>query len=357
LTRGGNINCNDPSDTDATIGMDLGKTKGSAGLKSGGEFGIFGTHIYNCNTGISMWNVSNLNYYGIMEQTSGGYHGTGILIDGDIAGKPTKNIIAGSMDEFVKGVVLQGTAPPQYTRILANISNIDPINGAAIIASGSSLSTAAIFTPVNFAAGVGGAAIGSQLPDLTIPEEAPPPSPVTGSRRIYVDNTSGAGDDLTAKKADGSAVDLESGLRNYQAALSAVQGSLLIFKTVFTFSVPSIPAGKGIRVKAFWQCATCTTAAKTFSWKFGATPTAYSSYTTNTTDLTSAEVTIFNNPNSQTQQTMFVAPIIQDTSLLSAGTVASPSETTSGAVTLELRFQAASSEYITPMGLIVEAVQ
>ena len=343
---GGNINCN--NNTGTTIGMDLGKTKGSAGLLSGGEFGIFGTHIYNCAVGISMWNFSNLNYYGIMEQTSGGYHGTGIVIDGDVSGKPSKSIIAGSMDEFVKGVVLQGTAPPQFTRIFANISNIDPINGAAIVASGTALSTAAIVTPVNYVAagGSGGVSIGSQLPDLTMPEETQPAA-VASSRRIYVDSNNA--DHLSSERSDGSVADLETNVLYYQPAGAALTSS----GTLYSFSVPPIPDGGGIRVKVFYQCSPCSGVSRTFTWTFGLA-TATQSYSSNNTGVTYAEIEIVNISGSHTTNALLGNAIMTGNNPTAAAIYSTTNQDTSGTLALSFSYTQGAAETITPKGFIVE---
>lgn len=118
---------------------------------------------------------------------------------------------------------------------------------------------------------------GSSIPtDITIPGESKPLAPVSGSRRLYVDSGAGNGSDLTVERSDGTVVDLEGGLLSYQIAKAAMGSG-----TVYTFSVPSIPAGKGIRARVFWQCATCTVQAKTFSWQFGSATTAYAAYVSN----------------------------------------------------------------------------
>lgn len=311
--------------------------------------------MINCLTGISMFNMANLNYYGIMEMDSTHTGNDGIIIDGDAAVQHAgKNTISGSIDGFLRGVTL-GTTSGVTTnnRILANITNT-----ATPIKAGDSaaLSTAFILTPINYPAGSGGVDIGTQIPtDVTVPHEAKPVAPASGSRRVYVDMNSS--DDLMAEKTDGTAIDLEAGLRNYQKPTgSTITGNGISTQTVYSFSIPSIPPGKGVRAKVFWQCTTCS-GNKTFSWAFGGTTITYAAYTGSSTALTSAEVRIFNDPNSQANQTMFTEPLIQSTTLLSAGSIATPAEGTNAAVNLVFRFFANNTETIAPKGFIVEAIQ
>lgn len=341
---GGNLSCNDIA---GSIGMDLGKTNHVSGTsyQTGGEWGVFGTHIFNCATGISMFNSSNMNYYGIMEQTTNGATGDGIVIDGDIDGKPLKSIIAGSVNNFSRGVILGDKAA--NNRILANISN----TSTPIVTTSNSLPSALILTPVNYAAGSGGTAIGTHIPtDITMQAEAKPLAPsATGSRRIYVDSTSG---DLSVEKMDAMVVDLESTLLNYQAALAGISGTN---QTVYTFSVPSIPAGKGIRARVYWQCTTCTVSNKPFSWQFGsAAAVAYTAYIGSLTALAYTEVRIFNNSGTQSTNTMFADAITVGATGQAAGTISSPNQNTSGAQSLTFLYT--GSDTITPKGFIVEAI-
>jgi len=344
---GGNIDCNDNSTMGATIGMDLGKTLGSAGSPTGGEFSIFGTHIYNCTTGISMWNFSNMNYYGIMEQTTAGPTGDGIVIDGDLAGKPIKSIISGSIDEFNRGVVLDGKT--EDTRVLANISNTT----SPIVKGGTAISTTLpstlILTSVNYGAS-GGVAIGSQIPtDLTIPGESVPTAPLSLSRRIYVDSANQ--DDLTVERSDSSLADLESTLLDYQPAASPVSRTN---QTIYTFSVPYIPSGKGIRARVFWQCTTCLgIGTKTFSWKFGsATAVAYTGYSGTSSSLAYTEVRIFNNGGTQSTNTMLADGLTIGTTLTAPGTLSAPNQPTNTAQSLTFIYS--GTDTITPQGFIVE---
>jgi len=351
---GGDFNCSSTSGAaiSGSIGMDL---RGAAGSSAGGEFGVFGTHMINCLTGISMFNMANLNFYGIIEMPNGATGNDGIIIDGD-SGHADKNTIAGSIDGFLRGVTLGTTAgATTNNRVLANITNTaTPIKAGDTTA----LSTAVILTPINYPAGSGGVAIGTQVPDLTIPEEDPPAAPVTGSRRVYVDKTLGADDHLTAMKSNGTTVDLESGWRNYQAPLPAITGNGATDVTVYTFSVPPIPKGKGIRATVFWKCAAlfCGTA-KTFKWKFGSATTAYTTFTDNTLTAAYTQVRIFTDPSNQTNNTLLADAITVGTTTQSAGLVSSPNQDTSVSQPLTFLFNAASGGHIIPEGFIVEAIQ
>jgi len=232
------------------------------------------------------------------------------------------------------------------------------VSGAAIVASGTPLSTADILTPVNYVAGISsaGTSIGSQVPDLTIPEEVPPPSPVTGSRRIYVDNTSGAGDDLTAKKSDGTTVDLEAGLRSYQKPLPTVTGTGSD-QTIYTFSIPSIPNGKGIRAKVFWHCVALQCgAAQTFKWQFGSSTLAYSAFTSGLVGTAYTQISIFNDPGSHASNTMVSDAITQGTSVVAAGAFLVTSIDTSTANSLSFIFNS-TVDQIVPYGFVLEAIQ
>jgi hypothetical protein len=266
---GGDFNC---AGLGSSIGMDL-RAPAMSSLKAGGEFGVFGTHMINCVTGISMYNMANMNFYGILEQPSppSPRFGDGIVIHGTL--HADKSIIAGSIDGFDRGVVLQGAA--QNTRLLANIT----ATNKPLVVAATSLPSTLILTPQIYT-GTGSTIIGDQMPDLTIPGEGVPDVPATGSRRLYLDSGTGNNSDLSVRRSDGTVVDLEGGLLNYQKAT----GSTIIGngsdQAVYTFAIPAIPAGKGIRAKVYWQCTiACSTGNKTFSWQFGATKTSYAAYT------------------------------------------------------------------------------
>ena len=346
---GGNLDCNGLG---SSIGMDLGFTNhvkvGVGSYDTGGEWGVFGTHILDCDTGISMFNNSNMNYHGVIEQ-SGGSGTNGIVVDGDL--NADKSILAGSISNVNNGIVLNGHA--QHTRILADIA---AGVGAPIVSNAVTLPTTLILTTKNYAGG--GTAIGTQIPnDVTMPAETSPAAPVTGSRRLYAD--SGSNNDLSVKHSDNTVVDLEapSKLLYYQKALPTISGTGSPV-TVYSFSIPSIKAGAGIRARVFWQCAVCNLGpTKTFSWVFGGTTAAYDGYTNASNTVTYTEVRIFNDPTLQNQQTLFADPIIQNLAFLNKGIITTAGETTSLPVTLSFKFTAAVTESITPKGFIVEAIQ
>ena len=180
---------------------------------------------------------------------------------------------------------------------------------------------------------------------------SPRPPPVAGSRRPYVDSGTGNNSDLTVERSDGTVVDLEGGMLNYQKP-KATMGS----GTVYTFSVPSIPAGKSIRARVYWRCAVCTAQAKTFTWQFGPASTSYGGYTGISASLAYSEVRIFNDPGVQNLNTMLQDPIIWGNTIPLSGSVSSPNQNTSGPESLTFSY-AATSDTITPKGFIVEAIQ
>ncbi len=223
---GGNLNCSGVQGGVSPIGMDLGKTNHQSGVATGGEWGVYGTHILNCATGVSMYNNSVMQWYGVMEQT-GSQTGTGFVIDGDnTSPNPSGSTIGGSINNFSTGVSITGTAKDitligtignsgtVAVSLSASATNIKILgslpstNAAQLSASGTQLSSALILTNTDYN-GAGGVAIGSQIPtDVTIPQTSKPTAPVAGSRTLYVDSTS---TDLTVERNGGLAIDLENG--------------------------------------------------------------------------------------------------------------------------------------------------
>jgi hypothetical protein len=209
--------------------------------------------------------------------------------------------------------------------------------------------------------------VGSQIPtDLTLstPESAgtaPLQSPVTG-RTLYVDSAS---TDLSIVRPDASTKDLEGGFLNWQKGGTSISGGGVgNYKNVYTFSVPYIPPGKGIRAKVYWICNSCSVGVnKIFAWQIGGTlgsggtTTPYAAYTSNNNSLSYAEVEIFNDPASQSNQTMIQDSIVVGLNLATAGGVSTPAQNTSMAQSLTFLFNAATSETIVTKGFIVEAIQ
>ncbi len=370
---GGNVGCQtlggSPTQITGSIGMDLGSTSGNTGNPSAGEWGVYGTHILDCATGVSMKDVSVLQWYGVAEITIGTKVGTGFLIDSDTHNSGG-NYIGGSISNFSTGIQVQGSNTFN-TIIGASVSN----NGTGVFLTGSSVRTKILgsldfgnTTPLSIDSSVlpstlimanadytlSSGKVGSQIPvDLTIPSTTPSGAPPSGSRRLYVDSSSGH---LSALTSGSATVDLEAGLLNYQKAAANITGNSSD-QTVYTFSLPSIPAGKGIRVKVWWTCSTCTGANKTFKWQFGSTVTPYAAITAASSNLAYSVVTIFNDPGSQTAQTMFIDTLLIGATNVTFGLTSNPAQNTSGAQSVTFLFNAGNTETITPKGFAVEAVE
>ena len=136
-----------------------------------------------------------------MEQTNA-QTGTGVLIDGDLAGKPSGIIVEGNINNFSVGVQLNGqalknTIGPTITSTLTPIA----------LGTGVSISSNLILSTTNYTTGV---AVGSQIPtDLTLSTaEATPAAPAAG-RRLFSNSSSNSGD-LTSESSGGAIVDLET---------------------------------------------------------------------------------------------------------------------------------------------------
>jgi len=322
--------------------------------------GVFGTHILQCTTGVAMFDSSVLQWWGIAEIPTGGTttNTVGFQVDADADGDAGGTIIGGSINNYETCVKI--TSHPRGIRILASLTP-HASAGAAVNIDAAARPFTEILTPVNYVptGGISGNSIGSLLPDLTMPQESAPPNPASGDRRVYNDSAS---THVSAKKSDGTVVDLEAGLLNYQKAAGAITGNGGD-QNVYTFSVPSIPSGKGIRAKVWWTCSTCTGANKVFKWQFGGTGgvggtvTAYAAVTPSSSNLAYSVVTIFNDPGSQTAQTMFLDTLLIGATNATFGLTSNPAQTTSGAVSLAFLFNAANTEAITPKGFVVEAIE
>lgn len=382
---GGSLICTTDSTNTPAIGLDLGKSFHDATETTGGEWGVYGTHILNCATAaVSLFNNSVLQFYGVAEQATGTSFarlGTGIVVDGDVTTPqpPGGEFIGGSLNNFEVGVDIKGTAANNViaasvtnnntglklegssslnTKVLGTISST---NTAQLSASGSPLSSLLILTNGNYCpsgsgCGASNVAVGSQIPtDLSFSTpEALPLTPTSGTM-VYVDSGS---KHLTAVRSDSTTADLEAGLLNYQKAGNPIPGQGTgTDLTVYTFSVPPIPAGKGIRARVFWTCSPCSNGAKTFKWQFGGSAVAYAPTSNTSSSLSYTEVRIFNDPGSQSAQTLFGDPILIGANFQTIGTTSNLTVSTSTAQTLNFVFNALSSETINPKGFIVEAIQ
>jgi hypothetical protein len=179
---GGALDCNNPGTGQTlpnSIGMDFGYTAQSS-TSANGENGVWGTHIFNCATGLALYNTSVTQWQGVMENTIA-TGSVGVKIDA-IAATPQLgggNLIGGSINNFETGIAIgllggtSGSGVPFDTRITANITP-NTTNGIALKIAPASLSTALISTPENYGSGIGtqagtGIASGSQFgSDLTL---------------------------------------------------------------------------------------------------------------------------------------------------------------------------------------------
>ncbi len=202
---GGNLGCygNIPpgaaSIIAGSIGIDIGKTHPLT-TTTGGEWGVFGTHVLDCATGVYDYNNSVMQWFGVAEIVSGSRTGTtGFVVDGDTTGRAGGVLIGGSINNFDTDIMI--TSFPRNTKILASVTQ--PLTTALNIDS-AALPSTLILTATDY---TGTTAIGSQIPtDVTIPQEGLPATPASGSRTLYVDSTSS---DLTVEKSDATTTDLE----------------------------------------------------------------------------------------------------------------------------------------------------
>lgn len=191
---GGDIQCGLATPGSGSIGMDLGVTNsnGVSGEDNGGEWGVFGTHILNCDTGIGLVSVAGFQDYAVLEQT-GSYkndsHGQGITIS-TISGTVLHTggtILAGSLSEFHKGIVLNANVEP--VTVLSAFNNTQAgespfySNGDAMaekLALFLGVVNPLLMTP-----------LGMQIPtDLTLVGTTTAPSPsLSGNGREYFDST------------------------------------------------------------------------------------------------------------------------------------------------------------------------
>jgi hypothetical protein len=157
---GGEIDCTNPSSVLAnSIGMDIGST--STPTTANGEWGVYGTHILNCNTGVAMVDTNVMQWYGVMEIAGVSNTGTvGFQIDSSTAGsgKGGGNLIGGSINNYETGVKIGQTlsGAPLATRITASITNAT----TPLSIKSTSLPSTLILTPDGT---IGSSQIGSDL--------------------------------------------------------------------------------------------------------------------------------------------------------------------------------------------------
>ena len=244
---GGNLNC---SSAGSPIGMDLGKNNHTTGVPTGGEWGVYGTHILNCATGVSMYNNSVMQWYGVMEQATGQNQGTGFVIDGDSTVSPGGITIGGSINNFATGVSIPTNAFVHDVTLIGTIGNSSTVavsigdsasnikilgslpstNTAQLSASGTPLSNTMILTNSNYG-GSGGVSVGSQIPtDLTFSSPESTPSAPTAGRTLF--SNSGSGNDLSVvTPSPSTTIDLENNavLMFYCQGLFSSSATVVLF--------------------------------------------------------------------------------------------------------------------------------
>lgn len=263
---GGNVGCEDlsgASQISGSIGMDLGVTNFASGAVAAGEWGVFGTHILNCATGVSGKNLNVLQWYGVAEQTLGTKVGSGFVLDSE-SGKGGGNVVGGSVNNFSTGIQLKGFAFDTIitgsitnnsvgldlnssnvtrTKILGTLSTSNTTQLTNTSGAAGPLSTALLLTNSDYAGGAtGNVQIGSQIStDLTFstPKAKPSTNPASG-RRLYSD--SGSSNDLTVIRPDGSTTDLETGT----ALLFSCAGTFANSNTVWLFPGAGVTACTGV---------------------------------------------------------------------------------------------------------------
>jgi hypothetical protein len=181
---GGDIQCGLSSPgTNHSIGMDIGYNNPvTFNDNDGGEWGAFGTHILNCDTAIALRSSAGFQDYAVLEQT-GSYNnsGTGVVID-VISGKDhtAGTVIAGSMSQFVNGVVLNANV--DSITLSASFNSVSaPFYGGGD--SGAEAKAVVLSADP-------GVPIGAQIPtDLTFVNESAPSVSRSGTGLQYFDST------------------------------------------------------------------------------------------------------------------------------------------------------------------------
>lgn len=179
---GGDIECNLSSVGNGSVGIDLGMTHSNTLNNNGGEWGVFGTHVINCDTAIGIKSMAAVQDYAVLEQT-GSYinNGDGVVID-VITGKghTGATVVAGSMSQFNRGVVLNAGVDP--VTILAGFNSVStPFYGNVLL--GAEDKALALIADSNIP-------IGAQIPtDLSFVREAAPSLSSSTTAKQYFDMT------------------------------------------------------------------------------------------------------------------------------------------------------------------------
>ena len=142
---------------------------------------------------------------------------------------------------------------------------------------------------------------------------------------------------------------------NAQGATSALTGNSGD-RALYTCSIPSIAAGKGIRWTVYFKNTTATSASKAYKISYGGTTlTLNPSTSTSTTNPFMASGTIMNVPSSTTSQVWGAGHVQNGGSF--AQFIGTSAVDTSGAQTLSFIFNAANTEACTGTMFYVETLQ
>jgi hypothetical protein len=184
---GGDIQCGLSTPGLGSIGMDIGFTNPVSAFtdNDGGEWGVFGTHILNCDKAIALVSTAAFQDYGVLEQT-GSYNGsgTGVFVDA-ISGQDHTGgtVIAGSMSEFSKGIVLNSSAVDHVTIS----ASFNVVTTPFYTAGNSAAEQKALVLAAD-----PGIPYGAQIPtDLTFVGESAPSVSRAGAALEYFDSTAG----------------------------------------------------------------------------------------------------------------------------------------------------------------------
>lgn len=138
---GGDLQCNLASTSTPSIGLDIGQTNPNMTDHNGGEWGVFGTHILNCNTAIALGSSAAFQDYAILEQTSVSGcvtncyagTGTGVKITVPMSQNHTVGtIVSGALTSFLTGVSLgPGVDPITILSPFVNFGSGTKVGGDA----------------------------------------------------------------------------------------------------------------------------------------------------------------------------------------------------------------------------------
>ncbi len=163
---GGELDCTGPSGNaiSGSIGFNLGKTHNPPTGKTNGEWGIYGTHVLNCATGLSGYQANVLQWYGIAEIPNGAStSGTvGVTLTGSgLGGNGGGSTVAGSINNYETCVqlALTATSAPPDVRITASLTP-NGTNGVALNIDPSVIGSTLVLAPENYA-GTGGTVSGT----------------------------------------------------------------------------------------------------------------------------------------------------------------------------------------------------